>query len=88
MNELIIFYDISNDKIRTKIVKLLDSYGIRIQKSVYSLNVSNMQYKEIKRKLNYYTINTDSVIILELKVYKKIVFGTYVENDFEKDMIF
>ena len=88
MNELIIFYDISNDKIRAKIVKLLDSYGIRIQKSVYSLNVSNMQYKEIKRKLSYYTINTDSVIILELKVYKKIVFGTYVENDFEKDMIF
>ena len=69
MNNIIIFYDISNTKRRNKLVKVLESFGIRIQKSVFECFINNSKYKELLKlieKLKYDEKN-DSVILIELK---------------------
>ncbi|MDP3381587.1 MAG: CRISPR-associated endonuclease Cas2 [bacterium] len=37
---LAITYDISNNKARSKIVKILTSYGFRVQKSVFEVEIT------------------------------------------------
>ena len=44
---IIVFYDISDNKIRNKIVKILESYGIRMQKSVFQCEVNLRQLSSI-----------------------------------------
>ncbi len=64
---LIVSYDFSNDKIRTKFSKFLEQYGDRIQYSVFTLrdspriltNVLTEIYRTYQKKFK----DTDSVII-------------------------
>lgn len=73
MNEkkLIVFYDISNDKIRYKIVKILESYGIRMQKSVFQCEVSLRQFIELKIKLESIAEFNEDVSIVIVEINKK-----------------
>ncbi|MBQ0068109.1 MAG: CRISPR-associated endonuclease Cas2 [Phascolarctobacterium sp.] len=57
----IIMYDISDNKNRYKVVKLLESYGIRIQESVFETKIDKWQWHEILTKARQYIdIETDS----------------------------
>ncbi len=48
---LSISYDISSTKARNKVVKLLESYGFRVQKSVFEVQLNKRQYKLLKKDL-------------------------------------
>jgi len=50
---VVISYDITNDKLRNKIVKICEKYGFRIQKSVFEAYIKENQYEELKRKINW-----------------------------------
>jgi len=62
---LSITYDISWTKARNQIVKILESYGFRVQKSVFEIEITESQYLRIKKQLeiilnkadNYYISN-------------------------------
>lgn len=69
---LAITYDISNNKTRTKIVQILESYGFRVQESVFELEVNKSQFERLKKSIIYWleyaknkynsnTTNNDSV---------------------------
>jgi len=62
---LFIAYDISSDKKRNKVSKLLEDFGVRIQFSVFECELTKRELKEIKAKLSE-LINqkTDSVLFL------------------------
>jgi len=48
----VICFDISDDKIRYRAVKILKGYGIRVQKSVFECsNVTEKQFFKLKSKL-------------------------------------
>ena len=47
----VISYDISDDRIRRKVAKELENYGVRIQYSVFECNLSTARYKELYEKL-------------------------------------
>ena len=47
----IISYDISKDKVRNKIAKLMEGYGRRVQYSVFECDLSKKQYTELYGKL-------------------------------------
>ena len=47
----IISYDITSNKLRRKIAKELENYGIRVQYSVFECNLDKTRYKEIYSKL-------------------------------------
>jgi len=51
---LAVAYDITNNKARTKIVKILESYGFRVQKSIFEVEVNKTQFARLKKSLNYW----------------------------------
>ena len=89
---LIITYDISNDKTRTKFAKFLQKHGRRLQYSVFELKNSerilNLILREIEKKYAPKFEITDSILIFPInpncarKIYR---FGFPVQE--EKDLV-
>jgi CRISPR-associated protein Cas2 len=48
----LISYDISIDKRRTKLAKLLEGHGQRVLESVFECDLSEQEYALLRRKLN------------------------------------
>lgn len=86
---LLISYDISNDKVRTKFSKFLSKFGFRLQYSVFEIKNSENILKNIENEIkNVYMksfTEEDSVIIFSLSATcKKTCYG-YAKNE-EKDV--
>ena len=64
---IIVSYDISNDKLRTRFSKYLSRFGHRLQYSVFEMYVGEIELKKIKNWIER-TIkkDEDSVLIYEL----------------------
>lgn len=73
---VIVFYDVSDNKIRNKIVKVLESYGIRMQKSVFQCQVNMKNYIQMKIKLEAIAkYDKDvSVVIAEIEEISKVFY--------------
>jgi len=87
---IIISYDISNDKLRTRFSKYLEKYGHRIQYSVFELDNSdkilNNIMADISNRFEKRFSQEDSVIIFILsKSCKTIKYG-YAKNA-DKDLV-
>lgn len=59
----VVAFDISDDKTRYRVVKVLKGYGYRVQKSVFECpNLSEERFSTLKRKLEaLIDFSTDSV---------------------------
>ncbi len=58
----IISYDVVEDKRRTKVAKLLEGYGKRVQYSVFECDLSQQELLTVGRELRgLIDLNTDSV---------------------------
>lgn len=87
---VIIGYDISNDKIRTKFSKFLLKFGCRIQNSVFEIEnsqriLNNICY-EIKNNFEKKFEQTDSVLIFKIPDNCEILRFGYAKNE-EKDLL-
>lgn len=49
---LVICYDISSARRRNKVANLLESYGLRVNYSVFELDIKDSEYKSIKSKIS------------------------------------
>jgi CRISPR-associated protein Cas2 len=49
--KFLVCYDIVDDKLRVKIVRILEHYGIRVQYSVFEFNLTPAKIIEMKHKL-------------------------------------
>lgn len=47
----LVSYDVSSDKLRNKVVKVLEAYGQRVQYSVFECHLDTKQYRQMYRKL-------------------------------------
>lgn len=87
---IIVSYDISNDKLRTRFSKFLLKYGFRLQYSIFQIRNSKrilaLVASEIKNKFEKRFGQTDSVIIFNLSEQCKITRYGYAKND-EEDLI-
>ena len=88
---LVVSYDISDDKLRTKFAKTLKKQGgIRLQYSVYEVNNSKRVLDNLKVRIeNYYAKHFDggdSVFIFETDEKKAIKYGNALHRD--QDMLF
>lgn len=67
---LLVSYDISNDKVRTKFAKFLSKFGFRLQYSVFEIHNSDAVLKNIENEIeNVYMkafTEEDSVILFDL----------------------
>ena len=85
---LLVSYDISNTKVRTKFSKFLSKFGYRLQYSVFELKNSdkilNNVIATIESKFDAQFTESDSVIIFHLsKQCKKYAFGFPKHDDSE-----
>jgi len=62
----IVVYDISDNKERRWVNKILIGFGFRVQKSVFECRLDRRYYNELKRKLKDLDIKTGFI-----KIYKK-----------------
>lgn len=60
---VLVSYDISNDKRRTKVHNILKSYGQWVQFSLFECDLTETQYAKLRSRLHRYLQNeeTDSV---------------------------
>ena len=82
---LIVSYDISDDKIRNRFVRMLTKQGaIRLQFSVYEVHNTQRIVENLKIKIEaftkYFTMS-DSVIIFEADTNKLIKYGHAIHRD-------
>ncbi|MCT7399633.1 MAG: CRISPR-associated endonuclease Cas2 [Eubacterium sp.] len=85
---IVVSYDISDDKLRTKFSKYLSKFGHRLQYSVFEIDnskriVDNI-VTDIKNRFEKCFTQQDSVIIFKLSSSCEVLRFGYAKND-EKD---
>jgi CRISPR-associated protein Cas2 len=87
---LLVSYDISSTKLRTKFAKFLKKFGYRKQYSVFEIKNSERILKniqlEIENEFEPRFSQTDSIIIIETSETCKVTKYGYAKND-ESDLI-
>lgn len=87
---LLVSYDISDDKLRTRFAKFLSKFGYRLQYSLFQIRNSDRILEIIQVKINAYFSKhfkqTDSVLIFELSKQCKITKFGYAKNE-DSDLI-
>ena len=87
---ILVSYDITDDRRRNRLVKVLKDYGSRVQYSVFELQVKPLQLGELQERIeSIININEDNVRYYTLCascIKKVIVQGgnnkTFVEEEF------
>ena len=81
---ILIIYDIIDNKRRTKMVKLLESYGTRVQRSAFEALINRSQYSKIIEGIKKTISNEDNVRIYRLnKNVITQIYGEKLENENE-----
>jgi CRISPR-associated protein Cas2 len=87
---LLISYDISDDKLRTRFARYLEKYGFRLQYSVFQIRNSDRILENIQAQIKHdfekRFSQTDSILIFELTASCKITRYGYAKNQ-ESDFI-
>lgn len=87
---ILISYDISDDKLRTKFSKYLEKFGHRIQYSVFEIENSQKILNNIsvgiKNNFEKKFTQSDSVYVFELSSGCKVTKYGYAKNE-DKDLI-
>ena len=82
---LIVSYDITDNKIRTKFSRFLSRFGYRIQYSVFKIKNSDRILKNITTEINGVFAEkfceTDSVMIFSLSKQCKVFLHGYSKNE-------
>ena len=88
---VIVSYDISDDKLRTKFAKFLSKYGHRLQYSVFKIENSNRILTNVVQKIeNDFSKKfemSDSVYIFKLSSSCEIIKYGYAKNEDNDIMI-
>jgi CRISPR-associated protein Cas2 len=58
---VLVSYDISNDRSRTKVAKILRDHGTRVQYSVFECNLTEKQKRKLQARLARYIAEGDSI---------------------------
>ena len=77
--KVLIIYDITEDKPRIKLSKLLSSYGIRVQKSAFEASLNKKQYEKLVFELDRYVGREDSIRVYKLYEDSEVI--TYGKAD-------
>lgn len=88
---LVVSYDISDNKVRTRFSKMLEKHGgVRLQYSVFEINNTKRVQEILKIKINSVFSKKfgggDSVFIFETDEKKAIKFGNALHRD--QDILF
>ncbi len=81
---VLIIYDISRNKKRLQLAKLLQGYGFRIQKSAFEAVITKAKYRELLDKLPAFASEEDSIRVYKIIGRGQVLsFGKTVEENAE-----
>jgi CRISPR-associated protein Cas2 len=88
---LVVSYDISNDKLRTRFAKMLTkSGGVRLQYSVYEINnskrIQDLLRVKIESEFRKSFDGGDSIFIFETEMQNAVKYGNAIHRD--QDLVF
>jgi len=73
---VLIIYDITDDKHRRNLVKILSSFGLRVQKSAFEALLNKRQYNKLLSKIEKFYRDGDNIRIYKLQEYEEVrVYG-------------
>lgn len=81
MYSVLVIYDITDDRRRTRFARLLESYGRRVQLSAFEFWLDEIRYRELKEKMNKMTDGEDNVRIYELRKTACSPNGTEIKSE-------
>ncbi|MFC3931597.1 CRISPR-associated endonuclease Cas2 [Streptococcus dentapri] len=86
----LVIYDIISNKRRVKLSRLLEAYGIRVQRSCFEIAVTKSIYKKLIRALQEFYDETERDQISVYKVYNdgQVIFNEYCGAKSEEIQIF
>ena len=84
---VLIIYDIIDNKRRTKMVKLLESYGTRVQKSAFEALINKGQYVKIIDGIKKIISNEDNVRIYRLNSSNEVLLLGESYSVYEEEVI-
>ena len=70
---VVVIYDISNDKRRSKLGKFLSGFGIRVQNSAFECYIDEKTYKKLSEKIKYYIRKEDLIKIYKIDVNARVI---------------
>ena len=62
----LVIYDVEDNRNRTIVVKVLESYGVRVQKSAYECYADVRRLTDMKKKLSVLVKENDSIRIYDI----------------------
>ena len=84
---ILIIYDIIDNKRRLRMVKLLESYGNRVQKSAFEALLSNRKYEELLKQIPHIITENDNVRIYRLNSSNEVILFGATETVYEESVI-
>lgn len=84
---IVVAYDIANNRRRTKIVKLLEKHGSRVNLSVFECMLTDTQYAKLRDDIWRVTKHKEDTVIyypLCVDCYAKIVYQPALRRTFDK----
>lgn len=70
---VLVIYDIVSNKRRNKFVKLMEHYGVRVQKSAFEMIITSKQYNDLISKIPSHITDEDNVRVYKLKITGEVV---------------
>lgn len=76
----VVAYDISDNRRRNKIIKVLDKYGIRVNYSVYECMFTHIQFGKVQERIAKLIVDKEDTVIFYpicIDCFSKIVYQPY-----------
>ena len=86
-NFVVVAYDVSDDKRRSRVVKLLEKVGVRVNYSVFECLLTDVQYENLRNSIeDKIKSKEDTVVYYPICVdcYTKIVYQSASRRTYEK----
>lgn len=65
---VLVIYDIVDNKRRTRFVKFLEEYGVRVQKSAFEMIIDGNQYNKMVSRIPFLIGSEDNIRVYKLKI--------------------
>ena len=63
---ILVIYDIIENKRRSRLVKILEGYGFRVQKSAFEARLSDRQYQKLLSAVENFALEEDNIRIYKI----------------------
>ena len=84
----LIIYDITDNKRRLKLAKMLKGYGNRVQKSGFEIHVSKAKYEKLLKKISQYCGDSDSIRLYKINAQSEVKkWGVDLSQEYEEVIV-